>query len=118
MRLFQNSVDFSNRIISLLVMSGRYNFIYIEILTSSFLLYMPVFAALEGCKIALYRPLQAPVGCKVATAGGKVAAAGAVKYLTARWSYLTARWSYLTPRWRILRPNHKTRKTRKKPLNG
>jgi hypothetical protein len=34
-------------------------------LTSSFLLYMPVFAALAGGKIPLYRPLQAPAGGKV-----------------------------------------------------
>jgi hypothetical protein len=37
---------------------------------------MPVFAALVGGKVALYRPLQAGAGGKVATAGGKVAAAG------------------------------------------
>jgi hypothetical protein len=43
---------------------------------SSFLLYMPVFAALAGGKVAFYHPLQAPAGGKVATAGGKVAAAG------------------------------------------
>jgi hypothetical protein len=42
------------------------------VLTSSFLLYMPVFAALAGVKVALYRPLQAPAGGKVITAGGKV----------------------------------------------
>jgi hypothetical protein len=34
-------------------------------LTSSFLLYMPVFAALAGGKVALYHPLQAPAGSKV-----------------------------------------------------
>jgi hypothetical protein len=34
-------------------------------LTSSFLLYMPVFVALAGGKVALYRPLQAPAGGKV-----------------------------------------------------
>jgi hypothetical protein len=35
---------------------------YCEIsLTSSFLLYMPVFAALAGGKVPLYRPLGAPV---------------------------------------------------------
>jgi hypothetical protein len=34
-------------------------------LTSSFLLYMPVFAALAGGKVALYRLLQAPAGGKV-----------------------------------------------------
>jgi hypothetical protein len=35
------------------------------LLTSSFLLYMPVFAALSGGKVALYHPLQAPAGGKV-----------------------------------------------------
>jgi thiol-disulfide isomerase/thioredoxin len=35
------------------------------ILTSSFLLYMPVFAALAGGKVALYHPLKAPAGGKV-----------------------------------------------------
>jgi hypothetical protein len=34
-------------------------------LTSSFLLYMPVFEALAGGKGALYHPLQAPAGGKV-----------------------------------------------------
>jgi hypothetical protein len=34
-------------------------------LTSSFLLYMPVFAALAGGKVALYHPFQAPAGGKV-----------------------------------------------------
>jgi hypothetical protein len=41
------------------------------ILTSSFI-YMPVFAALVGFKVALYRLLQAPAGGKVAPAGSKV----------------------------------------------
>jgi hypothetical protein len=41
-------------------------------LTSSFLLYLPVFAALAGGKEALYHPLQSPAGGKVAPAGGKV----------------------------------------------
>jgi hypothetical protein len=34
-------------------------------LTSSFLLYTPVFAALAGGKVALYHPFQAPAGGKV-----------------------------------------------------
>jgi hypothetical protein len=34
-------------------------------MTSLFLLYMPVFAALAGGKVALYRPLQAPAVGKV-----------------------------------------------------
>jgi hypothetical protein len=33
---------------------------------------MPVFAALAGGKVPLYRPLRAPAGGKVALAGGKV----------------------------------------------
>jgi hypothetical protein len=37
----------------------------ITVLTSSFLLYMPVFAALAGGKVALYHPLQAPAAGKV-----------------------------------------------------
>ena len=41
-------------------------------LTSSFLLYMPVFAALAGGKVALYHPFQAPAGGKVALAVSKV----------------------------------------------
>jgi hypothetical protein len=45
-------------------------------LTSSFLLYMPVLAALAGSEVTLYRPLQAPTGGKVAPTGGKVATAG------------------------------------------
>jgi hypothetical protein len=47
-----------------------------KVLTSSFLLYMPVFAALAGGNVAHYHPLQAPAGFKVAPAGGKVALAG------------------------------------------
>jgi hypothetical protein len=62
--------------------------VLVVVLTSSFLLYMPVFAALAGGKVTLYRPLQAPAGGKVATAGGKVAVAGgkvaAAGYFTAR----------------------------------
>jgi hypothetical protein len=34
-------------------------------LTSSFLLYMPVFAALVGGKVALYHPFQFPASGKV-----------------------------------------------------
>jgi hypothetical protein len=45
-------------------------------MTSSFLLYMTVFAALAGGKVPLYRPLQAPAGGKVVPAGGNVAPAG------------------------------------------
>jgi hypothetical protein len=37
----------------------------ITAVTSSFLLYMPVFAALAGSKETLYQPLQAPAGGKV-----------------------------------------------------
>jgi hypothetical protein len=36
---------------------------------------MPVFAAQAGGKVALYRPLKAPAGGKVAPAGVKVALA-------------------------------------------
>jgi hypothetical protein len=63
---------------------------------------MPVFAALAGGKVALYRPLQAPGVGKVAKAGGKVAAASGT------------RWSYFTACWRIWHPNHKTHETTKK----
>jgi hypothetical protein len=46
--------------------------IYMDGLTSLFLLYMPVFAALAGGKVPLYRLLYTPAGGKVAPVGGKV----------------------------------------------
>jgi hypothetical protein len=41
-------------------------------LTCSFFLYVPVFTALVGGKVVLYRPLQALAGRKVTPAGGKI----------------------------------------------
>jgi hypothetical protein len=61
-------------------------------LTPSFLLYIPVFAALVGGQVDLYCLLHTPVGGKVAPAGGEVAPVSGkvllwvVKYFTARWS--------------------------------
>jgi hypothetical protein len=45
---------------------------------------MPVFAALAGGKVALYRPLQAPAGGKVLNRPLQLLQR-LVKYFTARW---------------------------------
>jgi hypothetical protein len=61
----------------------------ITYLTPSFLLYIPVFAALVGGQVPLYRPLQAAAGGKVFHRPLKsTAPVGVIKLvITTRWSH-------------------------------